>query len=76
MPEQGNHNEFLMFQISRNFLDVSKSFLFILQDLEKNGQISRDEFITYRSKILGNTNDRIRYLNQIVDSLSIELKKT
>ena len=76
MQEKGNHNEFLQFQISRNLLDIGKVFLSILQDLEKNNQISKDEFILYRSKILGNTNDRIRYLNQIIDSLEVELKKT
>jgi hypothetical protein len=76
MEGKGNHNEFLQFQISRNFLNLGKTFLFILQELEKDGKITKDEFITYRSKILGNTNDSIRYLFQIIDSLEIELKKT
>lgn len=76
MQEQGNHNSLLHFQVSRSFLSLAKNFLFMLQDLKDQGKISQDDFITMRSKILGNTNDSIRFLEQMLDLCSVEVKKT
>lgn len=76
MQDKGNHNEFLKLQIYNNLMGLSKSFLCILQQLKEQNQISESDFAIYRSKILGKSNDDIRFLNQIIDSLNIELKRT
>lgn len=76
MQEEGNHNDFLQSQISRSFLGLAKNFLFMLQDLRNRGKISDHDFLTLRSKILGNANDSIRTIEQILDLCSIEIRKT
>lgn len=77
MKAQGlNHNEYLSFQIKRNIIGISKDFLIILENLRDENVISLEYYNRLRSQILGKSNDKIRDLEDTINSFNIELRKT
>jgi hypothetical protein len=76
MKVQGsNHNEFLIFQCSRNIINQAKDCLIILEDLKKDNILSEEYYARLRSKILGSANDKVRDMTAIIQQFSVELNK-
>ena len=66
--------EFLSFQIKRKTTDLTKNFLFILEDLQLDGyNIPDDKFQRIRKRCLDNLNDSLRDLDGVVSKLNITL---
>lgn len=76
IKDQPNHNDFIMFQIRRNILNMAKECLIILEDLKKENVLSEEYYHKMRGKILSGANDKIRDLQEIIKDLDIEIKKT
>lgn len=70
-----DHNKFLVFQINRNIINLSKDFLNVLEGLRDDNVISAEYYTKLRSRILGKANDRIRELEEIIDEFTVELIK-
>lgn len=71
-----NHNEYLCLQVRRNFINLTKDFLIVLEEFRDENLISSEYYAKLRSRLLGRANDRIRDLEETVNSLDIEIKKS
>lgn len=65
--------DLLVYQVSREFISLSKYFLILLEDLREQNIIGEDEFSKYRKKILDSGNDSIRNLSSFIDKFDIKL---
>lgn len=74
MKENGNHNEYIEFQLKRNITVLFKNFLVLLEDLRDYNSISAEEYQKLRAKVLSNSNDCIRELNETISQFDFQLK--
>ena len=56
-------------------MEISKSFLNILEDFKKDNIISEEYYYKLRSQILGRSNDKIREFKESLDRFNVELKR-
>lgn len=75
MNNKGNHNDFLNLLVYRGVMEISKSFLNILEDFKKDNIISEEYYYKLRSQILGRSNDKIREFKESLDRFNVELKR-
>jgi hypothetical protein len=66
--------DFLKFQVRRKVTNLYKNFLFILEDSSNSQYNSQEAYQRNRKRILDYGNDTIREIEEILDSLDIELK--
>lgn len=74
MEVQGNHNDYIEFQLKRNVTVLFKNFLVLLEDLRDYNNISEEEYQKLRKKVLSNSNDCIRELTQTISQFNFQLK--
>jgi len=66
---------FLVFQLRRKVVNLYKNYLFILEDLKKDGyDIPEEEYQRIRKRILDYGNDTIREIEENVENFDIKLK--
>ena len=66
---------FLVFQLLRKVVNLYKNYLFILEDLKKDGyDIPEEEYQRIRKRILDYGNDTIREIEENVENFDIKLK--
>lgn len=61
------------FQFARQFTNLGKDSLVILEELKLGGDISADQFHKYRKRILDKSNDSIREVNELIDKTLVLL---
>ena len=67
--------EFFRFQVNRKLINMAKSFLMMLEDVQANGsQISEATFQRLRKRILDECGSAQRELESCIDKLDINLK--
>ena len=67
--------EFLKFQVRRKVVNLYKSFLFILEDLQADGYNIDDEtYQRVRKRVLDQGNDSIREVEEYIENFQITLK--
>ena len=65
---------FLVFQLRRKVVNLYKNYLFILEDLKKDGyDIPEEEYQRIRKRILDYGNDTIREIEENVENFDIKL---
>ena len=77
--EKGNSlEEFVKFQINRKVINLYKSFFVILEDLQAQGflKMSSASYNRIRKKILDCGNDCIREVEEYLEKLDINIKKS
>lgn len=74
MEAQGNHNDYINFQLKRNITTLLKQYLVLLEDLRDYNSISSEEYQRLRAKVLSNSNDCIRELTQTISQFNFQLK--
>ena len=77
--EKGNSlEEFVKFQINRKVINLYKSFFVILEDLQAQGflKMSSASYNRIRKKILDGGNDCIREVEEYLEKLDINIKKS
>ena len=66
---------FLVFHLRRKVVNLYKNYLFILEDLKKDGyDIPEEEYQRIRKRILDYGNDTIREIEENVENFDIKLK--
>ena len=66
---------FLVLQLRRKVVNLYKNYLFILEDLKKDGyDIPEEEYQRIRKRILDYGNDTIREIEENVENFDIKLK--
>lgn len=70
-----NHNDFLVFQIKRGLFYIMKNYLNTLEEFKEDNLISQEYFDKARKRILSDTNNKLREIEEIIQDLNIELKK-
>ena len=66
---------FLVFLLRRKVVNLYKNYLFILEDLKKDGyDIPEEEYQRIRKRILDYGNDTIREIEENVENFDIKLK--
>ena len=64
--------EFIKFQNRRKILNLSKNFLFLIEDIQaESGVISDETFQRMRKRVLDHGNDTIRELEETLDTVKI-----
>jgi hypothetical protein len=67
--------DLLSFQLERKFINLYKSFLEIIEDIQFDGyNIPEDRIQRYRKKILDNGNNAIREMYENLEKMNIKLK--
>lgn len=67
--------DFLVFQLRRKVVNLYKNYLFILEDMKKDGyDIPEEEYQRIRKRILDYGNDTIREIEENLEKFNIELK--
>lgn len=67
--------ELTIFQIKRKITNIYKNFFFILEDLSDSGYNIDDEtYQKIRKRVLDNSNDAIREIEEYFNNLEIKIK--
>ena len=73
--DNGKTKDFLIFQLRRKVVNLYKNYLFILEDLKKDGyDIPEEEYQRIRKRVLDYGNDTIREIEENLENFDIELK--
>ena len=73
--DNGKTKDFLIFQLRRKIVNLYKNYLFILEDMKKDGyDIPEEEYQRIRKRILDYGNDTIREIEENLENFDIELK--
>ena len=73
--DNGKTKDFLIFQLRRKVVNLYKNYLFILEDMKKDGyDIPEEEYQRIRKRILDYGNDTIREMEENLENFDIELK--
>jgi|TARA_Y100000310_G_scaffold181845_1_gene181874 hypothetical protein len=73
--DNGKTKDFLIFQLRRKIVNLYKNYLFILEDMKKDGyDIPEEEYQRIRKRILDYGNDTIREMEENLENFDIELK--
>lgn len=65
--------DFALFQIKRKFTNISKNFLFLLEDLQAKGDITEETFSRNRKRVLDYSNDAYREIEENFKNLTIKI---
>ena len=64
-----------LFQIKRKITNIYKNFFFILEDLSDHGcNINEETYAKIRKRVLDNSNDAIREIEEFFSTIDINLK--
>jgi hypothetical protein len=64
-----------LFQIKRKITNIYKNFFFILEDLSDSGyNINEETYAKIRKRVLDNSNDAIREIEEFFNTIEINLK--
>ena len=74
MEEGDSINDFVSFQQKRKIINLSKQFLFILEDLRDSYNIEPQVYEKHRKRVLDYGNDSVRELNEYLEKFEIRLK--
>ncbi|MEK6879927.1 MAG: hypothetical protein AABY22_09985 [Nanoarchaeota archaeon] len=67
--------DFLIFQLNRNIINLYKSFLIILEDLQESPyNIPEETRLRLRKKVLDSGNDALRELETYISKFKFALK--
>jgi hypothetical protein len=64
-----------LFQVKRKITNIYKNFFFILEDLSDYGcNINEETYAKIRKRVLDNSNDAIREIEEFFNTIEINLK--
>jgi len=64
-----------LFQVKRKITNIYKNFFFILEDLSDSGcNINEETYAKIRKRVLDNSNDAIREIEEFFNTIEINLK--
>ncbi len=64
-----------LFQVKRKITNIYKNFFFILEDLSDYGcNINGETYAKIRKRVLDNSNDAIREIEEFFNTIDINLK--
>ena len=64
-----------LFQVKRKITNIYKNFFFILEDLSDHGcNINEETYAKIRKRVLDNSNDAIREIEEFFNTININLK--
>ncbi len=67
--------DLLVFQLTRELVNVSKFFLVSLEDIrDAKNLLTEEDFLYYRKKVLDNSNDSIRKIKSLLEHFEIHLQ--
>ncbi len=66
MFDRDEFEKFLLWQIRRSMINQAKDTLIVFEDLKQDNVISEEYYSRLRSRILGQTNDKIRDLSDVI----------
>jgi Na+/phosphate symporter len=67
--------ELTLFQVKRKITNIYKNFFFILEDLSDHGcNINEETYAKIRKRVLDNSNDAIREIEEFFNTININLK--